>query len=224
MSKLNHAEKMEFFKNGYIIIRNLIPKDLLSRALKTINIKIGNAASSCSSDLEEFRPDSQCYHPDIVDLLCKSSIYNILNDLIGNGKVGKPSSAQVAVRFPTLSTRSDSWHIDGENEFLPFNLLVGISLSDQKPGSGCLFGYPGSHFKVQKYFPILKILDLNNAFEIVLNAGDVVLMHQMTAHYAGCNLSSEIRYQIYFRIWHTELDKHLSIIRRIESYQPIREV
>jgi hypothetical protein len=223
---LNDIEKLGFINDGFIVLRNLIPKSLVNRALKTINVKLGNAASSCSSDLEDFRADTQCYHSDIVDLLYKSSIYDILNDLFGDGKVGKPSSAQVALRFPTFSTTCDSWHIDGTNELLPFNLLVGISLSDQKPGGGCLFGFRGSHFKVKKSFPNLKDLNLKNPFEIVLNSGDVVLMHQMTAHYAGCNLSNEIRYQVYFRIWHTDLQEHRKegLKNIFKSFQGLMEI
>lgn len=211
MSKLEYlkeTEKLEFVKEGFIILRNVIPKELISRALKSVNIKIGQAAYSCSSDLEDFRLDAQCHNSDIVDLLYKSSLFDILNDLFGNGNVGRPSSAQVAIRFPTYSRICESWHIDGQNEILPFNLLVGISLCNQNSGFGCLFGYPGSHFKVQKQFQNLKLLQLRNPVEIVLNAGDVVFMHQMTAHFAGNNLSDQIRYQVYFRIWHNELEEH----------------
>ena len=210
---LDNWQKTELLNDGYTIIRKLIPKDLVSCALKTINMKLGEAALSRTSDLGEFSPDCQCYDKDIVNLLHKSPLSGILNNLFGNGNAGTPNSAQVALRFPTTTKSCESWHIDGEGELLPFNLLVGISLFDQSPGGGCLFGYPGSHLKVQKHFGNLKALKLDNPCEILLNAGDVILMHQMTAHFVGNNLSDQIRYQVYFRIWHRDLNQQKRLIK-----------
>ena len=205
---LTEKQKLEFKRDGFIIIRQIIPNKLIISALKTINTKLGESASSCYSDLGEFRPDTQCHHQDIVNLLYKSPLFEILNELFGHGKVGKPVSAQVALKFPSTCSSNEKWHIDGNGELLPFNLLAGISLSDQQSGGGCLFGYPGSHFKVQENFSKLEQLKLKSPFEIILNAGDIVLMHQMTAHFVGSNLLHQIRYQVYFRIWHQDLENH----------------
>ena len=37
---LNDIEKLGFINDGFIVLRNLIPKSLVNRALKTINVKL----------------------------------------------------------------------------------------------------------------------------------------------------------------------------------------
>ena len=209
---ITKEQTCKFKKDGYVVIKGLISHLDINRALRTINTQIGEAALSDSIDLEEFKPDRQCDHDDIVNLLYKTHVWNIVKLMFGHSKVGKPRSGQVALRFPNASKDADSWHIDGNGEILPFNLLIGISLCDQTSQGGCLFVFPGSHWKIQNELSNLKSIKLLNAQEIILKAGDVVFLHQMTAHYAGRNLSHKIRYQVYFRIWHEDIQEDRKLI------------
>lgn len=121
------------------------------------------------------------------------------------------------------------WHIDGmdKGDHSPFTLLVGIALSDQtSPFMGNLCVWPGSHHHMQgliqdsssvglrrgtssssfgitdAFDPVVSRPDLGEPEQLLLNQGDVVILHQKVAHRGGPNLSPDIRRMVYFRIQH----------------------
>jgi len=134
------------------------------------------------------------------------------------------------------STQPKQWHFDGmhkvdsevERQNSPFSLLVGVALSDQMlPNCGNLIAFPGSHRILQAMVqqeaavpgthPFLNQRDadegkpeLRNGQQILLGIGDVVLLHQKTAHRVGVNCSPNIRYQTYFRLKHIDHAAHLA--------------
>lgn len=103
-----------------------------------------------------------------------------------------------------------------------FSALVGILLSDlEYPMAGELCAYPGSHTALSNLFSTdVKALEtvrkggtqklptgeqtdalLQRPVSSVLGkAGDVVIANYMTAHLIAPNLSSDIRYCVYFRV------------------------
>jgi hypothetical protein len=103
-----------------------------------------------------------------------------------------------------------------------FSALVGILLSDlERPMAGELCAYPGSHTALSQLFstdaaalntvreggtaklPVGEQTDtlLPQPVRSVLGkAGDVIIANYMTAHLIAPNLSSEIRYCVYFRV------------------------
>ena len=127
------------------------------------------------------------------------------------------------------------WHIDGcPNEFIPgvtdhyghinnFDCLVGVLLSDiNKPLSGELCCWPGSHYKLAEYFTKNNGENLENVYthgnqalptgkktfqlfkkdpvHCIGKKGDVFLANYMTAHFIAPNTSPNIRYAVYFRV------------------------
>lgn len=136
------------------------------------------------------------------------------------------------------------WHIDGcPNEFIPgvtdhyghinnFDCLVGVLLSDiNKPLSGELCCWPGSHYKLAEYFTKNNGENLENVythgnqalptgkktFELfkkdpvhcIGKKGDVFLANYMTAHFIAPNTSPNIRYAVYFRVSKHDIQRKL---------------
>ena len=116
------------------------------------------------------------------------------------------------------------WHIDGfnENKHSPFTLLVGVCLSNcEDPGSGNFAVHPGAHWTLQEAvreqvmrgggafsseeFNMQKP-DLGQPVQLMMQAGDCVVAHQKLPHLGMPNCSSDIRYQVYFRLRHREHD------------------
>lgn len=44
MDPLTEAQKQEFIQKGYLIVRNVIPKEMVDQALRRINHAVGTAA------------------------------------------------------------------------------------------------------------------------------------------------------------------------------------
>ena len=107
----------------------------------------------------------------------------------------------------------------------PFSLLCGVALSDQSsPNVGNLHVYPGSHLDPtlhQWYSACIQQAegdeapgkpDLGESTQVLLNKGDVVIAHVLLAHRVGINFSENIRYQLYYRVAHSQ---HAALKERI---------
>lgn len=116
------------------------------------------------------------------------------------------------------------WHTDGmdKGDYAPFTLLIGIALSDQlETFSGNVCVFPGSHHILQDFvrsYVTKMALDggvgfntahflqnkpmLKEPLQVLVNVGDVVLLHQKLAHRGGPNYGCEVRRMVYFRVQH----------------------
>lgn len=142
---------------------------------------------------------------------------------------------QIALRYPELgdpprgALSGVGWHIDGmdRGQHSPFNLLVGVCLSDQQEEfGGNLCVWPGSHYTLQELIaeqrlPVhptpeeqedvsfrlrgLMRIDLGEPVQLRLRQGDCVLCHQKLAHRGGPNHGPHIRQMVYFRVSHRSL-------------------
>lgn len=119
------------------------------------------------------------------------------------------------------------WHIDGlstpdsnlnsipSGDIHNFTALVGVLLQDvPEENMGNLVLYPGSHFELQEYFKstgfsgvlthgtkaLPKLNFARAPVQVRGKAGDAIIVNYMTAHLVAPNLSSNIRYCIYFRL------------------------
>jgi len=138
-------------------------------------------------------------------------------------KLNHVHACQIALRFPQMvdapahgQLGGMHWHTDGINkgDISPFTLLVGIALSDQmEPFAGNLCVFPGSHYSLQPYIrqfaasrepQTVARPNLGEPTQLLLQPGDVVLLHQKLAHRGGPNYSHEVRRMVYFRISHRD--------------------
>lgn len=111
--------------------------------------------------------------------------------------------------------RGFDWHTDAAkyNEKKRFDLVAGVFLTDlTDPSQGVLWVQPGSHVAERQAREALggrlppgklhtsKALGADSAVPILGPAGTVVLFDKDLVHAGGPNLSSGIRYALYYRL------------------------
>ena len=116
---------------------------------------------------------------------------------------------------------SPGYHIDGvpypnngvpEGEVHNFTCLVGVLLNDQPtPWRGNFTAWPGSHDRVAAHLREHGVDDLAGkktphvadgpGTQVTGEAGDVVFANHLTLHGIAPNLSPEVRYNCFFRLW-----------------------
>ena len=226
---LTEHQKRKFVREGFLRVINVVPKNIIRRAKRAINSSIGQgidptkiAIFDGSSFCPELRED-----PRIIQLATNPPTWGKVAALLGRGRAVKPTSAQIALRFPVqerLKPKKGSWHIDGyptptngvepDGQVRNFNLLLGVLISEvPASGYGNLAVWPGTHkclgdyFKENSAFPppyekTSKELGFANPprKELRGNIGDIFLVHYNLGHAVMPNLSEDIRYMCFFRI------------------------
>jgi len=229
-------EREAFVRDGFIIVRGAVPRELVEAALGNINaalLKPGSVTKDDDGTLQICQESRR--HESVQALLYATPLWTIAQRLLGRGKVSHCPQSQMALRPPNLGAKPlddeaippKQWHIDGMNKgnHSPFSILLGIALSEQTlPNCGNLVAFPGSHHVLH---PLIRgevesgsgiFSDeaaerkpaLHGGKQIYLKPGDAVLLHQKVAHRVGVNLSPHIRYQTYFRLSHVDHAKKLT--------------
>jgi hypothetical protein len=179
--------------------------------------------------------DSRSFCPDllgttpILALLENRGVKERVGELVSPRKLGFDTQGQIAIRRAHNHDKPlpPSAHVDGfpaphngvaEGTVLPFTILVGVFLSEvETEFAGNFTVWPGSHFRVEKYFnergpralregmPDLPKLGIGDPVQLKGSPGDVVLCHYALAHSAAVNLSDNDRIACFFRLGHLEL-------------------
>ena len=230
--QLSKAQQREIFQNGYTHLREVIPQELVNAALFAINNSLGLHGMH-PDDLPTLRAQSYCPElsstPAITDLFFASPLHSICESAFGEGNVDPIISGQIALRFPGAWPKPylSRPHIDGiatsnngvtPGEIANFTALVGIFLSDvSQNDSGNFTVWPGTHHAYEKHLQTHGVqalvdgapeIDLPSPESIKARAGDAVICHYQLGHGMVPNLSPHIRYAIFFRVSHRELDAH----------------
>mmetsp|Transcript_23079 Transcript_23079/g.32246 ORF Transcript_23079/g.32246 Transcript_23079/m.32246 type:complete len:374 (+) Transcript_23079:75-1196(+) len=166
-------ERQGLIDNGFLIIRDLIPRKIVDNAVRAINSKL--VTDHSHQTLASGHEDS------VTDLWNKTPLRSRVNELTGPLKQDPwpVKHAQIALVAPGSSCGKtpdekhsnfvpwkgweNCWHIDGladpHNAFTPkgeihgFTALVGVLLSDvAEPLSGELVVYPGSHYNLARIY------------------------------------------------------------------------
>jgi len=228
--QLNKQQKQAILQDGYVHLPAIIPPDRVHRAMRAINHSIGTGMPA--KEMKKKAARSYCNElqtdPVILDLLHQTPAWSLVESAIGQGKVNKANSAQIALRFPSLEDEQrPPWpHLDGMHSpdngvpkevIRNFTALVGIALSDvPAPFSGNLSVWPGTHTSNETYFrehspqSLLKGMpkvEMPEPRQLLAKAGDMFLVHYQVAHGAAINLSPHVRYAIYFRLKHVDHHK-----------------
>ncbi|KAJ9447077.1 hypothetical protein DIPPA_23871 [Diplonema papillatum] len=226
---LTPEAKMHFVEHGYCVLPGLIPELVADRAAAAMHAALFKPDTvafnkGCNKKRVEF---GHLQSSDIMwDLQTKSPLHAVVDYLIGpNMPIKKPhhSFCQVATRPPD-ALRADMdlsedlgnhrWHIDGcQGNGTPFafSMLVGVALSDQSvKNHGNLCVWPGSHRRILPY--VKKAFEAKETYfdhgrpnmgagkQVLMNKGDVVLVHHKVCHQVSHNVSPLIRQQVYFRM------------------------
>jgi hypothetical protein len=224
--RLSPEHRRQLLDDGYVKFPNLVPPDVLRRAVRAINASIGKGMNA--SDMTTFSAQSFCPEilgtPVISDLFNASPARDLAEDAVGPGRVRPVDAGQVALRFPRdLSVaRPPTFgpHIDGmhtptngvpKGTISNFTALLGVLLSDLPDEfAGNFTVWPGSHLRHADYFRAhgprslidgMPKVDVGLAKQITGKAGDVVLAHYLLGHGVAPNLSPHVRYACFFRLY-----------------------
>jgi len=168
---LSSEQLKQFRDEGYLVLSDLIPKEMVARALRNINISIGKGVPS--DQLTSFNAGSWCHelrtHASLTSLVRNTRVRAVVDSFLGSENVPEHTGGhvQIALRFPTgepPGTRVDQLHhhIDGiptdnnglaKGQLYPFTMLVGVYLNEvTEDDAGNLVVYPGTHLKHAEYF------------------------------------------------------------------------
>ncbi|RLN69897.1 hypothetical protein BBP00_00000020 [Phytophthora kernoviae] len=235
-SILSESQRQSFVRNGYLQIRGAVLLPLANAALRRINHDLGIPGRMIDGGVEgNVKLSGTTSNSDaVLDLYYLSDVCKYVEALVGADQVVPPQGAQVALRFPELGEprepQGTEWHTDGmrQGRKHPFTLLAGIALSNvPEPLSGNLTVFPGSHvalhsrltadgklngyddecYKADSVWGDGTLPDLGVPVQLLASRGDLVLAHPNLAHRGGLNFSPDIRYQVYFRIKHKQLEE-----------------
>lgn len=236
--QLTDVQKMQLYENGYVQVSGVIPQVMVNEALRRINHSVGEGMPR--EDIAILR--SQSYAPElqsspaIVDLFHKTPVKSLLASVINLDEVRDVRSGQIALRFPaeTREPRMPHPHIDGmysphngvpEGTIQNFTALVGVFLSDlPHTNAGNFAVWPGTHLKYEKYFQqhgaeaLLKgmpPIDMPEPVQVTGKPGDIVIAHYLLAHGITLNVSPHVRYAIFFRVRHNDINN--------DNWQPSME-
>lgn len=171
-SMLSESQLQAFLKDGFIILRNVVPKDLLQKALSLTDAAFNrtdpNAGGAPFRHLRE--------HPDLIALFYDTPLKLAASQLLGGDEniCLREGAPQIAYTEPLEKERprkwdvsetgleethpSNRWHVDSSHgRFGPiasdFMMLVGIALSegqdvDQNHGQLVVFPSTWRFFKL----------------------------------------------------------------------------
>lgn len=223
--ELSQSQRREFFEQGYLHVPNVVPPAKINAALRAINHSLGEGINPV--EIHTYRSRSYCPELQrervITDLYNKSPAAPLAESLIGEKKIKRIESGQIALRFSTIHDKPSEPHphLDGmyspnngvpKGRILSFTMLLGVMLSDvSEDFAGNLAVWPGTHHLYERYFREHgpeSLLDgmppvtLPQPVQLTGQAGDVVLCHYQLAHGVAQNVSPHVRYAIYFRLHH----------------------
>lgn len=167
-TQLSDEDILFFEKNGFILLKGVVPVEQVSNALRVID----KAYQEGNHDWNKANPtdvvpkfgDDVATHADIIAPLHDTVLYDMVEQLVGKNEGWQPQRAQVALREPSeyfkkldwdvnTTPNADGWHIDGGHGKYahvgsPFTMLVGVCLShgqDVEGNHGQFLVWPGSH-------------------------------------------------------------------------------
>lgn len=154
MVTLTSKQKEALVRDGYIILPGFIPTDMVDEAEKCIDTAYANGKYKemvkklLGADQPTPNFNRQVKQaPEIMDLMYKTGLFEIANDLLGEGNaVVRDELAQIAVTFKCEHWVKAKWgmkephpkfkwHIDAgqgkyASEGTDFSLLMGVALSE----------------------------------------------------------------------------------------------
>lgn len=226
--ELDDERKRRMLEDGYVVVPGVVPRPLIEEALREINHRLGlgrTQTMDAYADSRDYWSDDTDA-PAIMDLLQKSPLWELAEGFVGTGKLQKPASGQIALRFPSVNNShgGPASHIDGfyspnaNKTISRFTMLVGVLLSDlPEKYMGNFTAYPGTHRRIAEFIKakgtaplragLAGKIDLPEGVQIIGKAGDAILCHYQLAHDKEQNLSHLIRYAAYWRLWHVDAER-----------------
>ncbi len=227
---LDAEHQRALIDDGYLILPGAVPRERVDRALKAINHSLGEQGIDkrqlATLSARTFCPELVAADA-ILDLYRDTPLEALAQAAIGPGAVARPTTGQIALRFPQQVAEPPAPypHIDGvpaplngvpRGAILHFTALAGVFLSDVTgPFQGNFTVWPGTHRALAERFASHGFDELSRGFppiampaprQLTARAGDAILAHYQLAHAAATNLGPHVRYAAFFRLAHQNHD------------------
>jgi ectoine hydroxylase-related dioxygenase (phytanoyl-CoA dioxygenase family) len=218
MVPLTSSQLRHFAQRGYIVVPNVVPRDLIAAARQQIDRLVERDPPPPDRRGPHFYWRNDLAAPDgLLGLLTNSPAMAVAAAMIEPLTLEVPRQAQVSLNIPPYAHRPGGPHLDGLTPPEPsgrpatFTMLAGVFLTEQQaPDMGNLWVWPGSHRVCEAHLrkhgadALLGLAHPQLAFappEQVLGAsGDLLLAHYLLGHNMGTNLSATTRQVVYFRL------------------------
>lgn len=176
--------------DGYVVLREAVPDDLLEAALRRLNLEILRCGIT-AQEIDEWKHAT--FWPSIRGddefLALREALAVIIEPREGE----QWGDAQLLLRFPD---EAPEWPLTPHVDDLPtwadglrYEAIFGVSLTRASAADGCLAVWRGSH-RGEPAEPEL----------VELDRGDVVVMHPALQHSSTLNRGGSIRYAVYYRL------------------------
>jgi len=226
MPQLGQQELRRFAEDGYLVLRDVVPEDLLAAADEEADQLMAerepDEGHRGPGQNAWFSPTARL--PRCDDVLRKSPALAIAGELVAPNTIDhagfdspRYAVTQIAITIPPWPHIPGGPHIDGWVPGDSFTMLAGVLLTDQRTDqSGNLWVWPGSHLAHQQMFRERGIdvltgvtghatllsppLRLGAPVPVLGRRGDLVLAHFLLGHNKGGNLADHVRRTIYFRL------------------------
>ncbi|MBS11385.1 MAG: hypothetical protein CME19_07275 [Gemmatimonadetes bacterium] len=253
---LTQQQKRDFSENGFLHVTGVVPQVMIEAARRKVYHSIGNVGIG-GEDLENHRSGYFCAElmadETITDMYNKTPVFQIAEDLMGEGKVQPVHRAKTYPRFPLALGEEPEFprgHIDGigsgtngqakGNYSRGFTAFAVVYLQDvDGPFSGNFTVWPKTHSFYEDYFKehggheILKEgmprAELpEEPIMVTGKAGDLVFAHHAMVHGACQNGSANVRLATIARIRHVDVeangaDVYLDIWREWDGVRELLE-
>lgn len=235
MAEFNLQQKQQLLEQGWVVIPQVVPAEMVRAARNAINSTIETYLDSIQARAHELKTDER-----LTKILMETDAFSLIESALGKGKVVPSTNVQCALRFPDdhgadlkVVPHIDSFQpsADGNpGSIKPFIAIAGFFLNDiGQDNSGNFTVWPGTHRQFAEYFakhgadPELKLgippVDLPEPVQIKAKAGDMIFAHYQLAHTAAANLSQAVRYAVYIRMHHADRPKDsLDVLTDIWKY------
>ena len=214
---LSALQQQEFQHNGYLRLRNALPKELLEQ-LKSFTFQSEQRALKlyrqghispyfCISDSKQASNAQLIRYNNvylqaprlILEILSCSTLRSIAHQLCGCNAL--PLSADILFKqqYPNSLVL---WHQDAPTQKPNSHIVIGIYLDEAQSNDGCLRYVKGSHHKVQEISQLEKRYGwlIPNSEECPAKAGDIIIHHAMTLHGSGPRYSADSRRTLYIEM------------------------
>ena len=228
MPWLTDDDLRRFGSEGYLLLRNVVPEELLAAA----DAEIDPFIAETEADEGDRGPGQSAWCPArsrlprCDDVLRQSPALAIAYELVAPNAIdhagldgSRYDHIQVAITVPPWSHIPGGPHIDGWSPGDSFTMLAGVLLTDQHDTqSGNLWVWPGSHLAHERMFrergtDVLERtgvqghtthldppVTLRPPLPITGGRGDLVLAHFLLGHNKGGNTAGHVRRTIYYRL------------------------
>ena len=253
---LTRAQRDRFARNGFVVLRDAVDPRIVADARTAVAETVPEDLSDFEALVAG--PERRNYWGDLDDTepfgRLNRRLFSLAESLGGEETLRPPGEfAQVAVRYPDGEFASDAArpttvadgnpHVDGfesDGTFRPFTLGATTYLSDVNPRGGGLTVWPGSHLRVADFFAENEVGDFSNddaaslvgdaePFEVVGEAGTVVLWHSLLVHTGGIHLGRRPRVASFGRfvredVEETKLDALAAPFEYVDGVEPRADV